>query len=42
MNVIEDFYCGGEKYDKFIENVIKSENIDKMIEDIKKNIIVAE
>ena len=38
----EDFYCSGEKYDKFIENVIKSENLDKMIEDIKKNIIVTE
>ena len=36
----EDFYCSGEKYDEFIENVIKSENINKMIEDIKKNIIV--
>ena len=42
MNVTEDFYCSGEKYDKFIENVIKSENLDKMIEDIKKNIIVTE
>ncbi len=38
----EDFYCSGEKYDEFIENVIKSENLDKMIEDIKKNIIVTE
>lgn len=37
----EDFYCSGEKYDEFIENVIKSENIDKMIEDIKKNIVVS-
>ena len=36
----EDFYCSGEKYDEFIENVIKSENLDKMIEDIKKNIVV--
>ena len=38
----EDFYCSGEKYDEFIKNVIKSENLDKMIEDIKKNIIVTE
>ena len=37
----EDFYCSGEKYDEFIENVIKSENLDKMIEDIKKNIVVS-
>ena len=41
MNVTEDFYCSGEKYDEFIKNIIKSENIDKMIEDIKKNIVVS-
>lgn len=37
----EDFYCSGEKYDEFIKNVIKNENIDKMIKDIKKNIVVS-